>query len=187
MSKFIKTKCPNCSKEIFLDSAEVPGQGKGVICSSCATSFRIKISKKETNETKQMTSNETAKRGLVVVIEDSKFARTQIVDLLVEEGIEVVEAETAEEGIDWIVELNPKVIIVDLFLGTGNPEGLDIIRNVRKRLDKRIPEDIKIIAYTVMSEEKVPLTIRKMCDSFVHKGPTALFYLREEVCRLLDE
>ncbi len=187
MPTTIKAKCPNCKKGIFLNSDEVPDEGKAVICSSCATSFRIKISKKEANETKQKSGTDSAKKGLVVVIEDSRFARSQIVDLLVEEGIEIVEAETAEDGINWIVELQPKVIIVDLFLGTGNPEGLDIIRNVKKRLDKRIPENIKIIAYTIMSEEKVPLTIRKMCDSFVHKGPTALFYLREEVFRLLDE
>ena len=187
MTKFIKATCPSCSKEIFLDPTEVPDQGKSVICSSCATPFKVKIGKKESGETREKVATDTARRGLVVVIEDSKFARTQIAEALSEEGIEVVEAETAEDGMNWILELHPSVIIVDLFLGTGNPQGLDIIRNVRKRIDKRIPEGIKIITYTVMSEEKVPLAIRKMTDSFVHKGPTALFHLREEVLRLLNE
>jgi CheY-like chemotaxis protein len=187
MSKFIKAKCPSCGKEIFLDPTEVPDQGKSVICSSCATPFKVKIGKRDENRAIQRKSAGVRGSGLVVVIEDSKFARTQIIDALTEEGIEVVEAETAEEGINWIIELHPKLIIVDLFLGTGNPQGLDIIRNVRKRIDRRIPEGIKIITYTIMSEEKVPLAIRKMTDSFVHKGPTALFHLREEVLRLLNE
>ncbi|MBN1571848.1 MAG: response regulator [Deltaproteobacteria bacterium] len=189
MTKFIKATCPSCSKEIFLDPTEVPDQGKSVICSSCATPFKVKIGKRDAGGggARDKVATDTAKRGLVVVIEDSKFARTQIVEALSEEGIEVVEAETAEDGINWILELHPKVIIVDLFLGTGNPQGLDIIRNVRKRIDKRIPEGIRIITYTIMSEEKVPLAIRKMTDSFVHKGPTALFHLREEVLRLLNE
>lgn len=191
MSKFIKAKCPSCGKEIFLDPTEVPDQGKSVICSSCATPFKVKIGKKDVSRDRQRISAGAGagvgRRGLVVVIEDSKFARTQIVDALTEEGIEVVEAETAEEGINWIIELHPRVIIVDLFLGTGNPQGLDIIRNVRKRIDRRIPEGIKIITYTIMSEEKVPLAIRKMTDSFVHKGPTALFHLREEVLRLMNK
>ncbi len=41
--------------------------------------------------------------------------------------------------------------------------------------------------YTVMSEDKVPLAIRKMADAFIHKGPTALYHLVEEVLRLLAE
>jgi CheY-like chemotaxis protein len=188
MSKFIKAKCPSCGKEIFLDPTEVPDQGKSVICSSCATPFKVKISgKKDTSGDVRRRSIGPGGSGLVVVIEDSKFARTQIIDALTEEGIEVVEAETADEGMNWIIELRPTLIIVDLFLGTGNPQGLDIIRNVKKRTDRRIPEGIKIITYTIMSEEKVPLAIRKMTDSFVHKGPTALFHLREEVLRLLNE
>ena len=54
-------------------------------------------------------------------------------------------------------------------------------------MEQVLAKDIKIIMYTVMSEEKVPLAIRKMADAFIHKGPTALYHLVEEVLRLLAE
>lgn len=173
-----------CGKEIFLDPTEVPPEGKSVICSACGISFKIKLSKKIA-ERQEVRDHGT--RGLVVVLEDSRFARTQIADALTQEGIEIVEAETAEEGLEKVIELKPKLVIVDIFLGSGNPKGLDVIRTIRKRTDGEIPKDIKIIMYTVMSEDKVPLAIRKMADAFIHKGPTALYHLVEEVLRLLAE
>lgn len=186
MAKFIRVNCPSslCGKEIFLDPTEVPPEGKSVICSACGVSFKIKLSKKM--EEKQVIHSHGS-RGLVVVIEDSRFARTQIVDALVQEGIEIVEAETAEEGLEKVIELKPGLVIVDIFLGSGNPKGLDVIRTIRKRTEDGMPKDIKIIMYTVMSEDKVPLAIRKMADAFIHKGPTALYHLVEEVLRLLAE
>jgi len=185
MPQFVKVICPNCAKEIFIDPSEVPAEGKNVICSSCATGFKIKLGKKEKSESRG--DGAPSRRGLVIAIEDSKFARTQIIDALKEEGVEVIGIETAEEGLQKIVELKPKVVIVDIFLGVGNPEGLDVVRTIKKGLKEGIPKDIKVIMYTVMSEDKAPLAIRKMADSFIHKGPTALFHLREEVMRLLEE
>jgi CheY-like chemotaxis protein len=186
MAKFIRVNCPSslCGKEIFLDPTEVPAEGKSVICSACGVSFKIKMSKKNVDRNE---IHEHGARGLVVVIEDSRFARTQIVDALVQEGIEIVEAETAEEGLEKVIELKPKVVIVDIFLGSGNPKGLDVVRTIRKKTDAGFPKDVKIIMYTVMSEDKVPLAIRKMADAFIHKGPTALYHLVEEVLRLLAE
>jgi CheY-like chemotaxis protein len=186
MAKFIRVTCPSalCGKEIFLDPSEVPPEGKSIICSACGVSFKVKLSRKDSPK-EGIRGTDTP--GLVVVIEDSRFARTQIVDALTQEGIEIVEAETAEEGIEKVIELKPKLVIVDIFLGSGNPKGLDVIRTIKKRTVAGIPANIKIIMYTVMSEEKVPLTIRKMADAFIHKGPTALFHLVEEVLRLLGE
>jgi CheY-like chemotaxis protein len=168
-----------------MDPSEVPESGKSVICSSCGTTFKVKLGKKD----KQPTENrgiDFSTKARVVVIEDSKFARTQIVEALNGEGIAVVEAETADEGLRMVRELQPSVVVVDIFLGIGNPQGLDIIRSIKKGSEES-PEDIKVVMYTVMSEEKVPLAVRKMTDSFVHKGPTALFHLREEVIRLLKK
>lgn len=167
-----------------MDPSEVPESGKSVICSSCGTTFKVKLGKKD----KQPSENKEVDyltKPRVVVIEDSKFARTQIIEALGEEGIAVVEAETAEEGLKIVREIQPSVVIVDIFLGIGNPQGLDIIRTIKKGSTQGSPDEIKVVMYTVMSEEKVPLAVRKMTDSFVHKGPTALFHLREEVIRLL--
>lgn len=185
MSSFVKAVCPSCGKDIFVDPSEVPDGGKSVICSSCGTAFKVKLGKK--NDDAVSVKGSGAKRsGCVVAIEDSKFARTQIIETLSEDGIDVVGIETAKEGIQKIIELKPKVVIIDIFLGTGNPEGLDVIRTIKKGLNKEIPKDVKVVMYTVMSEDKIPLAIRKMADSFIHKGPTALFHLREEVLRFLD-
>ena len=184
MAKFVRVICPSCSKDIYMDPSEVPESGKSVICSSCGTTFKVKLGKKD----KKPTENRGIKPSTtprVVVIEDSKFARTQISEALYGEGIAVVEAETAEEGLKLVREIQPMVVIVDIFLGIGNPQGLDIIRTIKKSVAEGSSDDIKVVMYTVMSEEKVPLAVRKMTDSFVHKGPTALFHLREEVIRLL--
>lgn len=186
MSKFVKVICPSCRKEIFFDPSEVHDEGKNIICSNCATSFKVKLGKKN-KKSGPIGKKEVPSKGLVVIIEDSRFARLQIVDALKEEGIKVIESETAAEGLAKVIDYKPKIVIVDIYLGLANPEGLDVIRKIRKRLVGDIPKDIKVIMYTVMSEEKVPLAIRKMSDAFVHKGPTSLFHLREEVLRLLDE
>ena len=184
MSGFVKAVCPSCGKDIFVDPSEVPKGGKSVICSSCGTAFKVKLGTKD--DIGHVKETDLKRAGLVVAIEDSKFARTQIIETLSEDGIDVVGTETAEDGIQKIIELKPKVVIIDIFLGAGNPEGLDVIRIIKKGLKGGIPEDLKVIMYTVMSEDKIPLAIRKMVDSFIHKGPTALFHLREEVLRFLE-
>jgi len=185
MAKFVRVICPSCGKDIYMDPSEVPESGKSVICSSCGTTFKVKLGKKD-KQPSESRGIDSSTKARVVVIEDSRFARTQIVEALNGEGIAVVEAETAEDGLRMVRELQPSVVVVDIFLGIGNPQGLDIIRSIKKGAEGS-SDDIKVVMYTVMSEEKVPLAVRKMTDSFVHKGPTALFHLREEVIRLLKK
>ena len=76
------------------------------------------------------------KKPTVIVAEDEALIRLDLVELLTEEGYEVVgQAGSVADGLAQVARLQPDVVVTDVRLPDGS--GLDVVRTLRKE-DKRI-------------------------------------------------
>ena len=88
----------------------------------------------------------------IMVVDDAKFSRKMLSDILVEEGHEiVVEAENAEEAVEFYEKLNPDVVTMDIVM----PEvgGIDSI-SALKAMVKADPK-AKVVIVSGMGQQEV--------------------------------
>ena len=71
--------------------------------------------------------------GKILVIDDSRLARSMVSDALTDGGFEVVQAHSGQQGLDAFDEYHPDCVITDLLM----PEmtGLQFIRHLRAKND----------------------------------------------------
>jgi two-component system chemotaxis response regulator CheY len=88
----------------------------------------------------------------IMVVDDAKFSRKMLSDILVEEGHEiVVEAENAGEAVEFYEKLNPDVVTMDIVM----PEvgGIDSI-SALKAMVKADPK-AKVVIVSGMGQQDV--------------------------------
>ncbi|MFC1592371.1 PleD family two-component system response regulator [Thermodesulfobacteriota bacterium] len=66
----------------------------------------------------------------ILVIDDSRYTRLKIVQLLQEKGYEVLEAENGNAGLEKAREHNPDCIITDLLM--PEMDGYQLLENLKK-------------------------------------------------------
>jgi len=66
----------------------------------------------------------------ILVIEDDKFLRDLIIQKIIKEGFNVIEAVDGEEGIRKIKEEKPDLILLDLIL--PNIDGFEVLSKMRE-------------------------------------------------------
>ncbi|RKY10724.1 MAG: two-component system response regulator [Planctomycetota bacterium] len=88
----------------------------------------------------------------IMVVDDAKFSRKMLSDILVEEGHEIiVEAENAGEAVEFYEKLNPDVVTMDIVM----PEigGVDSI-SALKAMVKADPK-AKVVIVSGMGQQDV--------------------------------
>ncbi|MHC4221653.1 MAG: response regulator [Planctomycetota bacterium] len=88
----------------------------------------------------------------IMVVDDARFSRKMLSDILVEDGHEiVVEAENAEEALEFYEKLNPDVVTMDIVM----PEigGIDSITAL-KAMVKADPK-AKVVIVSGMGQQDV--------------------------------
>lgn len=66
----------------------------------------------------------------VLIVDDSPLLRLMLKDTLVKEGNEVYEASTIEEAFEIYAQIEPELVLKDLFMPNSN--GIDVIRDFKK-------------------------------------------------------
>jgi two-component system, cell cycle response regulator DivK len=121
-------------------------------------------------------------QGRVVVVEDNPTNMRLVRDVLTFEGYTVIEATTAEEGIELAQEHLPHVILLDIQL-PGEMDGLDAV--------KRLKHDGRTMAIPVVAVTAFAMTNDKQraldagFDGYLEK-PISIDALREVVRLLVD-
>ena len=103
----------------------------------------------------------------VMVVDDAKFSRKMLSDILVEEGHEiVVEAENAGEAVEFYEKLNPDVVTMDIVM----PEvgGIDSI-SALKAMVKADPKAKVVIVSGMGQQEIVEQFINAGAKDFIVK------------------
>jgi two-component system, cell cycle response regulator DivK len=101
----------------------------------------------------------------ILVIEDHPLSRELVVDLLEPEGYEVLQAQTAEEGMRLAREQRPDLILMDFRLPGMN--GVDAARSLKTDpATKKIPV-ILLTAHVLGRREELELL--ESCAGYVSK------------------
>ena len=96
----------------------------------------------------------------IMVVDDAKFSRKMLFDILVEVGHEVViEAENAEEAVEFYEKLNPDVVTMDIVMPKVG--GIDSI-SALKAMVKADPK-AKVVIVSGMGQQEV-------VDEFINAG-----------------
>lgn len=88
----------------------------------------------------------------ILVVDDSKFMRQMLSDILTDEGHDVVgEAENAREALDFCDRLSPDVVTMDIIM--PETDGVDAM-SALKTMSETIPTT-KVVMVSAMGQEKV--------------------------------
>jgi len=102
--------CPSCSGRYRIDPSASKAKVAKVKCPSCAKVFEIPLAQ-ELDATSQ---HPVAGTPVVLVVDDARFFREMIKDILQALPIELVLAADGNEALEKIVALQPKLVLLDL-------------------------------------------------------------------------
>ena len=72
----------------------------------------------------------------VLVIDDFEFIRAFCVDVFSEAGLEVIEADSGEQGIEKFIKHRPDCVVLDLLL--PGIDGIEVLRQIRE-INSEVP------------------------------------------------
>jgi two-component system KDP operon response regulator KdpE len=108
-----------------------------------------------------------ATNGKVLIIEDDPAFRWFVRHTLAIDGYEVIEAETAQRGLDALEVYDPVLVVLDL--GLPDIDGVDLIRQVRAG------SAVPILVVSSRSDTRTQLTVFDLgADDYMSKPCTAL-------------
>jgi len=157
--------CPQCDSRYRID---VSGRTKAVAkvkCPGCGHLFEISLAPAE--ETAASTSPGPAPRPKVLVVDDARFFREMIKDILHELPIDIIEAADGNEALAQILNQRPQLLLLDLNIPGMN--GMDLIRELRSRPECR---SLHILAMSGVQrgEETAAEVCRQGADDFLNKS-----------------
>ena len=101
----------------------------------------------------------------ILVVEDHPLSRELVVDLLEPEGYEVLQAQSAEEGLQLAREQRPDLILMDFRLPGMN--GIDAARSLKS---DPATEKIPVVLLTAhIPGRREELELLESCAGFVNK------------------
>ena len=88
----------------------------------------------------------------ILIVDDSKFMRKMLSDILTEEGHQVVgEAENAWEAVEFYEKYKPDLVTLDIIM--PKVEGIDAISALKGML--KISPQAKVIVVSAMGQEEI--------------------------------
>ncbi len=88
----------------------------------------------------------------IMIVDDSKFTRKMLSDILIEKGHQIVgEAENAEEAVELYERLKPDLVTLDIIM--PEVEGTDAISALREMI--RVNPKARVIIVSAMGQQEV--------------------------------
>lgn len=100
--------CPHCKVKVMIDDAKVKPEGIKVRCARCKNIFAVKK--------KAPPPPVTAKKGCVLIAHESDVFRKSIVDILLKDGYEIIEAPDGAVALQIIEDKLPSAAVLDVML-----------------------------------------------------------------------
>lgn len=102
----------------------------------------------------------------ILIVEDDKFLRELIVQKLVKEGYDIVEAVDGEEGIKKIKAGNPDLVLLDLIL--PGVDGFEVLS--RMKADENLAKIPVIILSNLGQREEVERGLKLGANDYMIKA-----------------
>lgn len=99
----------------------------------------------------------------VLIVDDSKFMRMLLADLLTRSGFEVIEAESGEEAINVYLEERPDLVTLDILM--PGRDGIETLQDLRAQA----PE-VRVVMVTALGmEDYIKRALDAGADGFILK------------------
>lgn len=159
-------ECPGCNARYKIDPGQTTKTLVSIKCPKCSVSFKVNLS--GTAPPPQVSGQTDATK--ILVVDDARFFRELILDLLKPLGMNVLTASDGVEALKIIEDQKPSLVLLDLNLPKMN--GYDLIKAVRA--DASIPENTYLLAMSgvVRKAEDVRKIERAGADDFMYKSFT---------------
>jgi predicted Zn finger-like uncharacterized protein len=153
-------KCPECHARYKIDPSRTSKKVARIKCPKCAHIFEVSVEGPSEPEAGPAVEK-------ILVVDDSKFFRELIVDVLKPLSFDVHTAADGFEALDFIRRERPRLVILDLNLPQKN--GYELIREVRA--DAAIG-DVRLLAMSGVfrKETDVAEVTRAGADGFINKS-----------------
>lgn len=164
----MKLQCPQCGARYKIDTSRVSKPVIRIQCPKCGEVFQEEV--------------DSAGRKTVLVVDDSKFFRELICDVLQPLGLHLLTAGEGGEALQLIRQQRPALVLLDLNL--PGKSGYELIREVRA---DRALRGVRLLAMSGVfrKEEDVSAATRAGADDFISKSFKPEFLL-SRVTRLLE-
>lgn len=172
----MKIKCPDCGARYRIDPGRTNKAVARIKCPQCANIFQITLPKRGESApsaaSKPMSESPgpTVPGKKVLVVDDSKFFRELVVDVLKSLPLAFLTAADGVEALQLIRRERPALVILDLNLPSG-VDGYRLIREVRA--DSSLP-NIRLLAMSgVFRQPEHAAEVEKAgADDFINKSFT---------------
>lgn len=122
------------------------------------------------------------KDSTILVIEDNEMNRKLCLAILESFQATVIEAETAEIGLELLEQQQPDLILMDIQL-----PGMDGLQATRKIKENPAWRDIPVVALTAYAMSDDEIKVQKAgCDGYITK-PYSISTLVDELVRILQK
>ncbi|CAN2038999.1 histidine kinase [Candidatus Magnetomoraceae bacterium gMMP-15] len=101
------------------------------------------------------------KKGKILVVDDKKYNRSVLVDLLLPLGFEIIEAVDGSDGINKALKFKPDLIFMDLMMPVM--DGFEAALHIKNLFQ------LKYSKIIVISASYPDLTLKNACDDFIYK------------------
>lgn len=159
----MRIECPQCQARYRIDPSKTTKAVARVKCPKCSTLFEVTLAPPQS----EAAAPAPAANPLVLVVDDSKFFREMIIDILKPLPVDKVTAGNAEEALEVIRSRRPALVLLDLNL--PGKSGYDLIREVRQ--DSAV-KGTRLLAMSGVfrKETDVAEVIRAGADDFINKS-----------------
>jgi len=140
--------CPECQSIFRLEQMPVPGSRVEAQCPECH--FLIGVM----SQGQEVVTLESPFNGRpkILVVEDTKFFRAYLTDLLVGAGFDVVTAQDGVEALEYLSGECPDLVITDVLM--PRMHGFDLCRKIKDRPETAsVPVIMMTQVYTRMQNE----------------------------------
>ena len=160
----VRVKCRRCLN-LFKVSLDAAGQGSGLPSTGGAT-----VPQKERSSSPREPAAGTKPASTVLVVDDSRFFRELIVDMLKPLSLSTLTAANGAEAMAVIRREHPALVILDLNL-SAEKSGTDLVRDIRA---DRSLDGIRLLAMSGVFRKKADVAEVEMAgaDDFISKSFT---------------
>ncbi len=171
--------CPACQGQYRINPAASKAQVAKVKCPACQHVFEVSLVAKPVARAEPL---EAFADPVVLVVDDARFFREMIKDILKELPIQLVLAADGHEALQQISALSPQLVLLDLNI--PGKSGKEIIQQLRRSAGL---EQVKVLAMSgVERGAEVASEMRQIgADDFINKSFTPR-ELQGRVRKILD-
>ena len=119
----------------------------------------------------------------ILVIEDDTFLRELIVQKLLKEGYEIVEAVEGEDGIKKVTEENPDIILLDIIL--PGIDGFEVLKKIKE--DEKVKDIPVIILSNLGQQDDIDKGIKLGAKDYLIKAEFTPGEIVEKVRGVLEQ